>query len=84
VMLLTKQIYGLIFSKCSACDVVELQVMLGFPPLVHSIPSHFGFLCVQDFGSTTEAHGSPEAACIGTQDKAKGPLNIKGLSPGLT
>ena len=62
MMLLTKQIYGLIFSKCSTCDVVELQVMLGFPPLVHSIPSHFGFLCVQDFGSTTVNAGADTLA----------------------
>jgi predicted nucleotide-binding protein len=28
--------------------------MFVVPPLGHSIPSHFGFLCVQDLGSTTE------------------------------
>jgi len=34
-------------------------VMFVIPPLGHSIPSHVGFLCVQDFGSTTNSFTNP-------------------------
>ncbi|MDQ6662712.1 MAG: site-specific integrase [Chloroflexota bacterium] len=34
--------------------------MFVVPPLGHSIPAHFGFLCVQDFGSTTDRYVEAE------------------------